>query len=70
MTPEVARYLEKARKCLLDARSSLGFGLSNDAGRGVLISRLSTLHRRLSSSAQEKPLKLTKESKASFIGLP
>jgi uncharacterized protein (UPF0332 family) len=37
LTPEVARYLEKARKCLLDARSSLGFGLSNDAGRGAYL---------------------------------
>ena len=38
MTPEAERYLEKARRCLADARASLGFGLSNDAGRGAYLS--------------------------------
>jgi uncharacterized protein (UPF0332 family) len=37
MTPEAGGYLEKARKCLSNARASLGFGLSNDAGRGAYL---------------------------------
>jgi len=37
VTPEAERYLEKARRCLADARASLGFGLSNDAGRGAYL---------------------------------
>jgi len=37
VTPEAARYREKASRCLADARASLGFGLSNDAGRGAYL---------------------------------
>jgi uncharacterized protein (UPF0332 family) len=37
MTPEASRFLDKARRCLADARTSLGFGLSNDAGRGAYL---------------------------------
>lgn len=37
MTPEATRYLEKAYRCLSDARASLGFGLNNDAGRGAYL---------------------------------
>ena len=37
MTPEAARYLEKARKCLSHARATLGIGLSNDAGRNAYL---------------------------------
>ena len=39
--PESARYLEKARQCLSNARATLNIGLSNDAGRKRLLSRLS-----------------------------
>jgi uncharacterized protein (UPF0332 family) len=35
--PETARYLDKARRCLADARASLGYGLTNDAGRGAYL---------------------------------
>jgi uncharacterized protein (UPF0332 family) len=37
VTPEAGGYLAKARKCLANARASLGFGLSNDAGRGAYL---------------------------------
>lgn len=37
MTPEAARYLEKARQCLANARVSLSVHLSNDAGRGAYL---------------------------------
>jgi len=37
VTPEAARYLEKARKCLAHARATLGIGLSNDAGRNAYL---------------------------------
>jgi len=37
MTPEAAAYLAKARQCLSNARASLGFGLSNDAGRSAYL---------------------------------
>lgn len=37
MTPEAARHLEKARRCLANARISLGVNLSNDAGRGAYL---------------------------------
>lgn len=37
MTPEAGRYLDKARRCLNDARASLGYGLTNDAGRGAYL---------------------------------
>ncbi|MGH8553654.1 MAG: HEPN domain-containing protein, partial [Methylococcales bacterium] len=37
MTPEATRYIEKALQCLANARASLDFGLSNDAGRGVYL---------------------------------
>lgn len=37
MTPESARYLEKARKCLSHARATLDIGLSNDAGRNAYL---------------------------------
>jgi uncharacterized protein (UPF0332 family) len=37
MTPEAARYLAKARRCLADAQKSLGFGLANEAGRGAYL---------------------------------
>lgn len=37
MTPEAARYLDKARRCLADAEASLGYNLSNDAGRGAYL---------------------------------
>jgi uncharacterized protein (UPF0332 family) len=33
MSPEAARYLEKAQQCISNARAELGIGLSNDAGR-------------------------------------
>ena len=35
MTPEAARFLEKARQCLANARATLGINLSNDAGRNA-----------------------------------
>lgn len=35
MTPEVKRYLAKARKCLSNARSILAIGIGDDAGRGA-----------------------------------
>ncbi len=35
MTPEAARYLEKARQCLSNARANLSIDLSNDAGRNA-----------------------------------
>lgn len=38
MTPEATRYLEKARQCLSNGKASLGFGLSNDAGRSAYLS--------------------------------
>ena len=37
MTPEACRYLEKAHKCLANAQAALGYGLSNDAGRGAYL---------------------------------
>lgn len=37
MTPEASRYLEKARQCLSNAKASLSYGLSNDAGRGAYL---------------------------------
>ncbi len=37
MRPEINIYIEKARQCLTNARLSLGYGLSNDAGRGAYI---------------------------------
>jgi uncharacterized protein (UPF0332 family) len=37
LTPEAARYLEKAEKCISDAKISLGVGLNNDAGRGAYL---------------------------------
>ncbi|MCU0735024.1 MAG: HEPN domain-containing protein [Methylotetracoccus sp.] len=37
VTPEAARYLEKARQCLANGKASLGYGLSNDAGRGAYL---------------------------------
>ena len=37
MTPETSRYLEKARQCLSNAKAALGYGLSNDAGRGAYL---------------------------------
>lgn len=37
MTPEATRYLEKAHQCLGNAKASLGYGLSNDAGRGAYL---------------------------------
>lgn len=37
MTPEAARYLEKAYQCLSNARANLGIDLSNDAGRNAYI---------------------------------
>jgi uncharacterized protein (UPF0332 family) len=37
VTPEATRYLDKARQCLSNAKASLGFGLSNDAGRGAYL---------------------------------
>jgi len=35
VTPEAARYLQKARQCLSNARANLRIGLSNDAGRNA-----------------------------------
>jgi len=37
LTPEASAYLTKARQCLANAKASLGFGLSNDAGRGAYL---------------------------------
>jgi uncharacterized protein (UPF0332 family) len=37
VTPEAARYLEKARQCLFNAHASLGIRLSNDAGRSAYL---------------------------------
>jgi uncharacterized protein (UPF0332 family) len=37
VTPEASRYLEKARQCLSNAKAALGYGLSNDAGRGAYL---------------------------------
>lgn len=37
MTPEAARYIEKAEKCVSDASISLDVGLNNDAGRGAYL---------------------------------
>lgn len=37
MTPEASRYLEKAQQCLANAKAALGYGLSNDAGRGAYL---------------------------------
>lgn len=42
MIPEAARYLDKARRCLADAQKSLGFGLTNDAGRGAYLTAFHT----------------------------
>ena len=42
MTPEASAYLAKARQCLSNARASLGFGLSNDAGRGAYLAAFHT----------------------------
>ena len=35
MTPEAARYVDKAQKCLTNAHTSLTVNLTNDAGRGA-----------------------------------
>ena len=37
MTPEAARYIDKARTCLSNASANLGIGLSNDAGRNAYL---------------------------------
>lgn len=37
MTQEAQSYLAKARQCLANAGACLGFGLSNDAGRGAYL---------------------------------
>ena len=37
MTPEAARYLDKAQRCMLNAQMSLGINLTNDAGRGAYL---------------------------------
>ena len=37
MMPEARLYLEKARQCLSNARSTLNIGLSNDAGRNAYL---------------------------------
>lgn len=37
MTPEAARYLEKARTCLEHARAILEIGLGDEAGRGAYL---------------------------------
>lgn len=37
MTSETALHLAKARKCLANARASLGFGLTEDAGRSAYL---------------------------------
>lgn len=37
MTPEAERYLEKAQKCVLNARTSLSVDLTNDAGRSAYL---------------------------------
>jgi uncharacterized protein (UPF0332 family) len=35
MTPEAARYLDKADRCLSNAKTSLNVNLTNDAGRSA-----------------------------------
>jgi uncharacterized protein (UPF0332 family) len=42
MSPETARYLDKARQCLSNARAALGIGLSNDAGRNAYLAAFHT----------------------------
>ena len=37
MTPEAMRYLDKARECVSNARSSLTVNLTNDAARGAYL---------------------------------
>ena len=37
MTPEASRYLDKAQRCVGNARTSLGVNLTNDAGRGAYL---------------------------------
>jgi len=37
VTPEAARYLEKARHCLDNGRVNLGVNLGNDAGRNAYL---------------------------------
>lgn len=37
MSPEAARFLEKAQQCLSNARAELGIALSNDAGRNAYL---------------------------------
>lgn len=37
MTPEAARYLDKATRCLGYAKVNLGVGLGNDAGRNAYL---------------------------------
>ena len=37
MTPEAARYLDKAQRCVLNAQTSLRVNLTNDAGRGAYV---------------------------------
>jgi uncharacterized protein (UPF0332 family) len=37
LTPEAAGYLDKARQCLLYARTNLDVNLSNDAGRNAYL---------------------------------
>ena len=40
MTPESARYLEKAADCLKNARAELAINLNNDAGRNSYLAAL------------------------------
>jgi len=35
VTPEAARYIDKAQQCVINARISLSVKLTNDAGRGA-----------------------------------
>ena len=37
MTPETERFLEKARRCLANARAILAIGLGEEAGRGAYL---------------------------------
>jgi len=37
VTSETAEHLAKARRCLVNARASLSFGLTEDAGRSAYL---------------------------------
>jgi len=37
LTPEAARCLDKAQKCVVNAQTSLNVNLTNDAGRGAYL---------------------------------